>query len=246
MNENGDYPKVLTGVWVAWSLLLTLALIWVAKSLLEGNTNKYAIIQTVVLAFTLVVLAWYAYWTLKMQQAMVRQTNVNILPVFIVYIDRSHTIEVPRDGEARPCVELENIGNGEALNVQIDTIEIEFEDKRVYNVWAEPKILFDGVVSIASKETVVVAYYSQYRSDSEVVSNDKWNWIHNLKPKRTAKEYEMKIRFMDILGNRYVQVIHIGKNGCWPGVVIPDTSERRLPTHLPRLNDFTESPLKYR
>ena len=239
------------GVWVFWAVLATFGFIALVGRLLQDE--KYDYLQTVVLALTLLAILWYTYETRKMQQAVrrqvdvgVRQTNVSILPIFVVYIDRVHTIVGPKDGHSRPCVEVENIGNGDALNVQIDTIDIEFENDLVYETWPEPKIIFDSVVSVARNTTVIIEYYPLYRKGDELVTDDRWNWINNLKPNHAFKDYEMKIRFMDILGNRYVQVVHAGKSGCWPGAVLPDMSERKLPSHLPRLNDFTESPLKYR
>lgn len=88
-----------------------------------GNSNKYAFLQTVVLTLTLIALVVYTHFTRKTQQAMVKQTTVNVLPCFIAYVGRT-SMKNELDKTVK-CLELENIGNGIALNVTVDTLDIE-------------------------------------------------------------------------------------------------------------------------
>ena len=39
---------------------------------------------------------------------------------------------------------------------------------------------------------------------------------------KAREKTELKIWFTDILGNKYVQVVHLGRQGIWSDVVHPD------------------------
>ena len=39
------------------------------------------------------------------------------------------------------------------------------------------------------------------------------------------EDSDLKIWFTDILGNQYVQVVHLGRQGIWPDVVRPDDGQ---------------------
>jgi hypothetical protein len=67
--------------------------------------------------------------------------------------------------------------------------------------------------------------------------------MDRLKPERAVKDYELTIRFMDILGNKYVQVIHVGKSGCWPDIVTPDITDRGRPS-VTLISPFTEGVMR--
>jgi hypothetical protein len=73
------------------------------------------------------------------------------------------------------------------------------------------------------------------------------DWMHTLRTVEATKDYELKVKFSDILGNRYVQTIKVGKSGINPALVIEDKSliPPVSPELPPRPGEFTESPLKY-
>ena len=195
--------------------------------------DQYGLLQTVVLALTLIAIVWYTFETHRMQEAVgaqvetaVRQTNLGILPIFVsvfgalqVENEREHLVDV---------LELENIGNGVALNITVDKLEVELDYEEGEELFENSAITFDAVMSIPPGQREIVPHKSETSKPGmqEVADAGILDWMDRLKPERAVKDYELTIRFMDILGNRYVQVIHIGKSGCWPDIVTPDSSDR--------------------
>src|SRR5947209_8480050 len=65
-------------VWrVIWTVLIVSGLVWIAALILQGKPDKYTIIQTIILALTLIVVVWYASVTSKMQKASQRQLEIS-------------------------------------------------------------------------------------------------------------------------------------------------------------------------
>lgn len=169
-----------------------------------------------------------------MQQAMVKQTTINILPVFVAYIG-----DIQRAGEGGhyfDVMELENIGNGVALNVRVDSVDIIWKDPQVNGVWPMPRISFDGVLAIKPGEKVEMRHQSTVGKD-EQPPGERFDWMDKLEH-RADFDYELRIRFSDVLGNRYVQTIHTGRSGIWPDTVVKDTSVSRTPLKRIRDNPF--------
>lgn len=233
--------KVPTGVWIFHTIWTTTAVIAVIAYLLGGNPNKYAFLQTVVFSLTLIALVVYTHFTRKMQRAMVKQTTVNILPVFVAYIG---VLQKPGGGGHNfDLMELENIGNGVGLNVRVDTIEIIWQDPQVNEVWPMPRILFDGVMSIKPGERVALNHQSTVGPDG-VPPGERFDWMDKLLS-RADFDYELHIRFSDVLGTRYLQSIHTGASGIWPDAVVDVAEVKRTPLKSIQDNPFMHSPLRF-
>lgn len=78
-----------------------------------GMSDWIGIINILVLTITLVVVWFYTYYTKKMQVTMVRQLTHQIKPLIAIKV-----IEGGR------LLEIRNIGNGTALNIKIERIEL--------------------------------------------------------------------------------------------------------------------------
>ena len=233
--------RIPTGVWIFHAIWITVASIAAIVYLLGSNPNKYPFLQTVVFTLTLVALVVYTNFTRKMQQAMVKQTTVNILPVFVAHIGE---IQKPGGGNHHfDVMELENIGNGVALNVRVDTIEITWQDPQVNGVWSEPRIRFDGVMSIKPSERIPLNHQSTIGAQGQS-PGDRFDWMDKLLS-RADFDYELRIRFSDVLGNRYVQTIHTGISGIWPDAVVDGSEVNRTPLKSIRDNPFRRSPLRF-
>lgn len=248
-----DEPRapVPLGVWAFHALWICAVIIWIVARLLADD--KYVYVQTVVLALTLIAIVWYTYETRRMQQAVteqislaVRQTNLSIQPVFTVHVGESQTELHNRRHLDR--LELENIGNGVALNIQIDIIFLNLSYS-VPTLLPDPHIIFERIVVIEKGARVPVEHTIWANKEHTEGSNitESLDLMRELSPPRAEKDYEMKVRFSDIIGNRYVQTIHIGKIGSWPDIVEFDTSAvtERTPAYYFRHSPFTAGPLKY-
>jgi hypothetical protein len=242
-DDHEDERKTPVGVWIFHATWATAVLIAIAGHLLKDNPNKYGYLQTVVLTLTLIALVVYTHFTRKMQQAIVKQTNVNILPAFVVHIG-----DKTKDGEGGhkfDLMELENIGNGVALNVRIETIDIGWSDPAIENVWPKPQIVFNGVMSIKPSERITLIHRSIIGPVGESPGG-RFDWMDKL-ARRADYDYELRIRFADVLSNRYIQTIHVGISGDWPDAVVEEYKDvnSRTPLTPVRENPFLHSPLKY-
>jgi hypothetical protein len=246
---SGTNNRVPSGVWIFWTLLISVAgLYFLGYKLFLG---EFGYLQTIILALTLLAVLWYTIETRRMQKAVaaqvelsVRQVNLSVLPFFVAYVG---AVGVENElGKPIDALELENIGNGVALNVMIDSLDIEFGgEMQERQIWPDAYLSFDPLMSIPKRAKALVTHVSFVSKEQENNRIPQFDWMHHLKPPRAAKNYEMKIRFMDVLGNRYVQIIHVGKGGSWPDVVKPDESavENQYPA-IDLVGPFIHSPLR--
>ena len=114
---------------------------------------------------------------------------------------------------------------------------------RLLNLFPRLTWFFDPVLSIRPTETVVVPHSSYINYEATDNRVNSFDWMSNLTPARAEKDYELKIRFVDILGNHYLQVIHVGKSGVWPDVVTSDDRKHERPS-IALITPFTESPMR--
>lgn len=222
--------KTPAGVWIFLTIIASSFLIWRLAVLL--GDKQYDYIQAVILVLTLITVGWYTYLTLQTHRAIVQQTNVGILPVFDVTIDIKGWITIRTEsGETGyvPGVDsrlnLKNIGLGVALNVHIESLQILYGadlDWLTPDDDAEYKMDFIRVNSVAPKE-VVSFRGPELRSDEKIGGRYKSvDVLSYLLPPKAEVDYEMKIHFTDILGNKYSQVFHLGKSGSWPDIVVQE------------------------
>jgi hypothetical protein len=247
-----DDPKsVNPAVWIIYVIIAT-AIVFLSAV----KDDKYTpIIQTFVLTLTLFTIVWYTFETYRMQKAVsaqlgisIRQVNLSVLPFFIAHVGKGQA-----DNELhRPVdiLELENIGKGEALNVTVDRLDIVMtgdtvqEQEGLDELLPGPYIIFDPTMIIRADDEEMITHRSYIQGQDE--PTETFDWLKHLKPARATIDYDLKIRFMDVLGNRYVQTVHIGKSGSWPDVVEADTSDRRYGYPAVALvSPFTQSPLRY-
>lgn len=244
-------------IWVFHFTWITAVIISIAAYLLASNPNKYLYIQTVILALTLIAVVWYVVLTYRMQRAVteqlavsIRQVNLSILPAFVAHVGKNRA----EDENRRPVdfLELENVGNGIALNVTIDTLHVTlggdtpFDQEGLDELLPDPHIIFDAVMIIAAKEAEMVTHRSYVSRETGESSPTKFDWMNRLTPARATTDHDLKVRFMDVLGNRYVQTIHVGASGSWPDVVELDGSKQKYghPT-IALVSPFTQGPLKF-
>jgi hypothetical protein len=246
-SDSSTNNRVPAAVWIFWTLFITVAgLYFLGYRLFH---REFAYLQTVILALTLLAVLWYTIETRRMQKAVaaqvqlsVRQVNLSVLPFFVAYVG-DILVENERDRYIE-ALELENIGNGVALNVKIDSLDIDLGgDMR--QIYPGAYLSFDPLMSVPKRDKVPAKHVSFVSKEQENNRIPQLDWMHHLKPPRAAKDYEMNIRFMDVLGNRYVQIIHIGKSGSWPDIVKPDeiSTENDYP-EIDLVGPFTHSPLR--
>lgn len=223
--DNSDEDKpLLPEVRVFWFIFGTFIVIGIISAFLSGMSDRWMYIQTVVLALTLLVISIYTFLTREMQQAMVKQTNVSILPVIEIEIYlEGGTVPYGRGAliaVREPFLELENIGNGTALNVTIDDIQIKDSMSTDWGIMGGDPVWFMPLSSLAPKEKQRIQDIQLIDIQRAKISRQgRPDTLKHLHPAIARSDYELVVRFSDILGNKYAQIYTLGKSGASIGVI---------------------------
>lgn len=232
MNDSEEpqrqYQPTPVGVWVFLTIIASGLLVWRLAVLL--NDKQYDYIQAVVLTLTLLAIVWYTFETNKMQRAMARQTTISILPLFNVSIVIKYGARPHWEASSRYNVFLQNIGNGVGLNIEIDPLYVKHDSDGLEKI---DKLWFPRIVHLSPEDKPIaikdIIEFDEYLKRIMVTDEGRPDLLEFLRPEKIKDEYEMKLRYMDVLGNQYVQVIHFDKSGNWPGKAIPVKSNEKTP-----------------
>jgi hypothetical protein len=172
------------------------------------------ILNFIVLTLTLAAVVWYTIETRRMQIAvsqqvheLVHQTRLTVLPAFVAAV---------RHIDSSDYLELTNIGNGIAINISIGRVEIRFPT-------LEPgHVIFDELLMLRPGEKCNLK--SRTFIIGSVEGGDK-NDLTFL-GRHGHFNTDVPIRFQDIEGNKYIQILKMGKDGYVHGFVKPDEVEK--------------------
>jgi AraC-like DNA-binding protein len=224
----GAEKKVPLGVWIFHIIWITAVGIGIAAIILREHPNRWIYIQTVVYALTLGGVVWTAYLSRKTQQAMVRQINVSILPILEVTIrlvgDPDPYAELREVRIRQSRLELKNVGQGVALNVNLESLFVFTAHK--YGGTNYLPLKFERLYSLSPKEVRIVQDTQPYDvAKARYQGEERTDLLSLLLGREAFHDYKLKIWFTDILGNKYVQVVHLGKQGIWSDVVQQDKGQ---------------------
>lgn len=162
---------------------------------------------------TFLALVWYTVKTHQMQQAVDKQANeinrqikLSIMPAFTARITESNR---------QPGLVITNIGKGFAINVEFGNIErplpeiLEKEGMKNF-FW------FESIPVIQPNDEVPVIHRHHLLTG---VKEGQSLWpLWNGENKNLF--YDLRIKFQDVEGTQYSQLISIGKNLSKPGLVV--------------------------
>jgi hypothetical protein len=121
-------------------------------------------------------------------------------------------------------IQLTNEGNGIAVNVEIDTIQVIPDpqkplpsniDNGIQKALLDRRVVFEAVPFIRPKRSVVVNHVSQWGDQRSSIDH----FIHLLERHAGDQVFSLRVSFDDIEGNHYVQTGHMGKGGSRLGPV---------------------------
>lgn len=202
----------------------------IAAWFLKDYEDRWSYLETLFLALTLIGVAWNTVYTRKMQQSMVQQINVTILPIFEVHIAAAGQ-KIPDRGDgaryATSFFKLKNVGQGVALDIEIDPLLVQHGYGELIS-WGEP-LWFERVTSLSPGQETVVQDVQRHDKDRLSQANFiRRDLLALLVAPGALDNYEMVIRYTDILGNKYAQVYHLGRRGNWPGGVQLNKNVRKV------------------
>lgn len=135
-------------------------------------------------------------------RTLVQQTNLSIRPIFVALIGEQRMRN--ENDLSVDCLELENVAKGIALNITVDSLQVELEDDNAKAVFPAPSLIFDAVLSIHPGQRELVTHQSLTSTEKDQPFRKMVDWMNRLKPPRATRDYDLLVRFADILGNRWV------------------------------------------
>lgn len=159
----------------------------------------------------------------KQTQELKRQIKLSIMPAFIAEIKLN-----PKE------FVLLNVGNGTALNIQIQRVDIPIkplseesikkaggkENAEKIQQELRKYITFE-IVRLLKMDTSIVVNHQNYSINGKKIENaDMSEVLSHLTDKRSqGLIVNVEIHFQDIEANLYSQTLQMGKGGCVPGAV---------------------------
>jgi len=236
----GDSFGAVNGLFTGLAFAGTLYAIWLQRKDLaaqqEANEKQGSEIndQTKAIAEQTKSIANELEETKKQTKELTRQIQLSIMPGFVVVMKIEkvqYNFSGPQTGgvtrsEMRPKhkFDLVNIGNGTAVNIEIESIEL----TRTELIAERMKIEFDHISYMVSKTPQNVDYKVLRNT------NNDWSFFHpiNDPTERNLIDFlyrhdqpnllfTLKINFFDIENNEYTQEITVEKNKIIPKPVIP-------------------------
>ncbi|MEK6287334.1 MAG: hypothetical protein AABO57_16455 [Acidobacteriota bacterium] len=176
----------------------------------KGNAELISWLMVLIYAATLLVVFFYTRETSKMQRAvakqadeLVHQIRLSIMPAFVLRT-------------AGASLQIRNIGNGVAINVQIDRLFLTPSSNETFT----PNILFTRAPFLDRPEWETIKHV-EYEGETVRSRPSVHSGYRDLLLRITENTYMLNIRFQDIEGNPYLQEVSMGKEGCNPGPIKP-------------------------
>lgn len=180
------------------------------------------VLNLIVLTLTLGVVTVYTVITHRIQRTaseqtreLIHQRKLSMMPAIVADVNAK-----------TDKFELTNIGNGIAINIKIERVEIPFE------ALSDSYYEFDRVLMLAPKESVTVPYELYIEGSKESVSVT--SLIH-IREGQAKGRVVVKVNFQDIEGSKYTQTFVMGKGGYEYGFVEALTGWERLESNLPNV-----------
>ena len=162
------------------------------------------IISLVVSMLMLGVVFWYTYVNLGLLKAARKQTDelihqrrLSLMPCLFA--------EMKYDSPGRDILRLSNVGNGVALNITIDPINIHSQGDYIYE--------FRPIATLIQKESITVDFDEivvGLKTDAEQKS------LMFLTSESAIRKIEARATFHDLEGVRYQQILYLGQGGYKP------------------------------
>lgn len=166
------------------------------------------------------IIVIYTHETKKMQEAVSTQTkelshqiNLSIMPAFTIeFIEREGVKFEAIPKEALYALELHNVGNGVAINIQIDPLVVNNDPSILNEKFSDGELLFKWVPSLRSSASKRLESVPSLKDNSRTVDLMRWMQIYSA----TGKTFDFNLRFQDIEGNWYSQTLKLTRNECIP------------------------------
>ncbi len=191
MNKINTFNKIVGTILIILLIAITLLIVKMDNILPFIRTGALIVTTLIILRYTIETRRLREE-THKLGEQSVLQTEIQIRPLLIVTFD-----------EKMSCFIIKNIGNGIALNVETEGIPI-----LALDVNSTLKFSFAKIEVMTQNEEMKMPI--KVFGDAQELSSD---WVANLDPRYANRNYEFRVKYENINGNKYQTIGTTGKGG---------------------------------
>jgi len=163
---------------------------------------------------------------------LAHQSRLTFMPVFVVDIVQQHHEARPGLSDFGYRFRLANVGRGTALQVRIEDVPVPQQkaplapEGEVKDYFVDARLVFSALPFVKPDQDKPVTLEHRFLTGDDEYPFDLI--IYLLGKHGGDREFDMWIRFSDVEGNKYNQLVRAGVGGCTPGPVRLESSEERL------------------
>ena len=158
------------------------------------------------------------------------QTRLTFMPVFAAEIVQEHHQPRPGLSDFGYRFNLSNVGRGTALEVRIDDVPVPHQkvplatEGEVRDYFLNARLVFSALPFVKPDQGKPISLEHKFLTGDDEYPFDLI--IYLLGKHGGDREFDMWIRFSDVEGNKYKQLVRAGVGECKPGPVRLELEER--------------------
>ena len=171
----------------------------------------------------------------QMQAAEVaHQTRLSFMPVFVAEIVQEHHEPRPGLSDFGYRFKLTNVGRGTALEVRFEDVVVPHQkaplasEGEVRDYFVNARLVFSALPFVKPDQDKPIRLEHRFLTGDDEYPFDLI--IYLLGKHGGDREFDIWIKFSDVEGNKYKQLVRAGIGGCRPGAVLLEPEEQPLLT----------------
>ena len=163
---------------------------------------------------------------------LAHQTRLSFMPVFVAEIVQEHHEPRPGLSDFGYRFRLTNVGRGTALEVRFEDVPVPHQktplapEAEVRDYFLDARLVFSALPFVKPDQDKPVSLEHRFLTGDDEYPFDLI--IHLLGKHGGDRQFDIWIRFSDVQGNKYKQLVRAGIGGCRPGPVRLESEEQLL------------------
>jgi len=164
---------------------------------------------------------------------LAHQTRLTFMPVFVVEIVQQHHEPRPGHSDFGYRFRLTNVGRGTAMQVRIEDVLVPqgkaplAPEGEARDYFVNARLVFSELPFVKPDQDKPTTLEHKFLTGEDEYPLDLI--IYLLGKHGGEREFDMWIRFSDVEGNRYKQLVRAGLGACTPGPVRLESEEQLAP-----------------
>jgi len=191
---------------------------------------EFANQQTELLRLEIAASSELAKLSQRQAAEVAHQTRLSFMPVFVAEIVQEHQEPRPGLSDFGYRFRLTNVGRGTALDVRFEDVPVPHQkaplapEGEVRDYFLNARLVFSGLPFVKPDQAKPISLEHRFLTGDDEYPFDLI--IYLLGKHGGDREFDIWIRFSDVEGNKYKQLVRAGVGGCRPGAVRLESEEQ--------------------